>query len=631
MHAAQRTLLFCLFCLAYLAGCDYSDSGSSSGVAEVTSTPTNGEGGGGSTGPGGFSGPAGGTTGTKDTVVVTPSVPGTVSVTAGASQTVSFTLTSSDARPIHGLEITSTTLPADWSGTDGWGCTLVGNGSSCVLNLTYSPTAAESGTVTVNYIFINNAGQQETPGGTITIPYVATTFNNVAAASSPAGQVTAAVGAGGQPVSVNFTTDDGNAATNLSLATDLGALPSGWTSTATAFTCAIVSTGSGCQLPLKFTPTAAATGMLALNYTYSDNSGTARTGSLNVPYSTTTNGTIVATVSPAGQVNAVQKTGNQAVHITFTTDDGKTATNLMLLSDLTTLPSGWTAASNKLTCGSVGGGNGCQLTLNYAPSTLNSGTLSLNYSYLDAGGTYNVGSFNIPYAATTNDNVVGMAAPSGPISAIVGQVSPTAAITFTTDDGRPATALEVTTDLTTLPDGWTSGVSALTCVGVDGGTGCVLPLTFTPSAAANGSLTLGYKYVNNAGQAKTGTVNIPYVATTDNTVDAMVSLNSLGVLTGSTTPISVTFVTDDGNPASALAVTAGLNPLPAGWSGGASTLTCTSVTTGTGCQISLSYAPTLADSGTLTLSFSYTNNSGIAKTGSISVPYVATVPPPPPI
>jgi len=629
MQAAQRTLLLCLFSLAYLSGCDYSDSGSSSGVAVVTdTTPTGGAGGGGgSTGPGGFSGPAGGTTGTKDSVVATPSVPGTVSVTVGASQTVSFTLTSSDGRPIHGLEITSTTLPADWSGTDGYGCTLVGNGSSCVLNLTYSPTVAESGTVTVNYIFINNAGQQETPGGTITIPYVATTFNNVAAASSPAGQVTAPVGTG-QPVSVNFTTDDGNAATNLTLTTDLSALPSGWTSTASALTCAIVTTGSGCQLPLKFAPSAAATGMLALSYTYSDNSGTTRTGTLNVPYSTTTNGTIAATVSPAGQVNAVEKTGSQAVRVTFTTNDGKTATNLMLLSDLTSLPSGWTAAPNKLSCGSVSTGNGCQLTLNYAPTTLNSGTLSLNYSYLDAGGTYNVGSFNVPYAATTNDNVVGMAAPSGQINAIVGQASPTAAVTFTTDDGRPATALAVTTDLTTLPDGWTSSVGSFTCVAVDGGNGCVLPLTFTPTTAANGSLTLAYKYNNNAGQAKTGTVNIPYVATTDNIVNATASVNSLGVLTGSTTPLNVTFVTDDGNPASALTVTAGLNPLPAGWSSGSSTFTCTSVATGTGCQISLSYAPTVADSGTLTLSFGYTNNSGMAKTGSISVPYVATVPPP---
>ncbi len=184
MQSAQRTLLLCIFSLAYLSGCDSSDSGSSSGLSTIdNSQPPGGGGtGGGGTGPGGFSGPAGATTGTKDTVVATPSVPGTVSVTAGASQTVSITFTSSDGRPIHGLEISSTTLPADWSGTDGYGCTLVGNGSSCVLNLTYSPTAAENGTASVNYIFINNAGQQETPGCTVAIPYVATTTNNVVAA-----------------------------------------------------------------------------------------------------------------------------------------------------------------------------------------------------------------------------------------------------------------------------------------------------------------------------------------------------------------------------------------------------------------------------------------------------------------
>jgi hypothetical protein len=633
MQSAQRTYLLCLACLLTLSGCDSTDSGNSSGVYTVGSTTsTSGTGtGGGSTSPGGFSGAAGGgTSGTKDTVVATPSVPGTVSVTAGASQTVTVTFTSSDRLPIHGLAISSTTLPADWSGADGYNCTLVGNGSSCVLNLTYSPAAAENGTVAINYIFINNAGQEQTPGGTVNIPYAATTTNNVVATSSPIGQVTAALGAGGQPVTVNFTTDDGNAATNLALTTDLSSLPAGWTSTASTFTCAIVSSGNGCQLSLHFAPTAAATGIIALSYTYSDSSGTAQTGTLNVPYSTTTDGTVAATLSPAGQVNAVEKTGNQSVTITFNTDDGRTASNLMLLSKLTALPAGWTAASNSLSCGSVSGGNGCQLTLNYAPTTLTSGTLSLNYSYLDAGGTYNVGSFNVPYAATTNDNVVGTAAPSGQVSAIVGEVSPTVAVTFTTDDGRPATALEVTTSLAALPGGWTSSASTFTCSGINAGTTeCVLPLTFTPTVAENGSLALAYKYSNDAGEAKTGTVNIPYVATTNNTVDATASLNILSVLTGTTTPITITFVTDDGNPASALTVT-GLSPLPAGWSSGSSTFTCASITTGTGCQISLSYAPTLADSGSLALGFSYTNNSGIAKTGSIAIQYTASAPPPPP-
>ena len=56
---------------------------------------------------------------------------------------------------------------------------------------------------------------------------------------------------------MNFTTDDGNAATQLTLATDLSALPAGWSSSASSFSCAIVSTGNGCQLLLNFAPTAA--------------------------------------------------------------------------------------------------------------------------------------------------------------------------------------------------------------------------------------------------------------------------------------------------------------------------------------------------------------------------------------
>lgn len=626
MHSAQRALFISLFSLAYLSGCDSSESGTSTGVYTASSSTSTGTSSGtGSSGPAGFSGASGGMSGSKDSVVATPSVPGTLSVTAGARQTVSVTFTSSDGLPIHGLEISGTTLPADWSGTDGYGCTLVGNGSSCVLNLTYSPAAVENGTVLVNYIYINNAGQQETPGGTVTIPYTATTANNVVAASSPIGQVTAALGGGAQPVNVNFTTDDGNAATNLTITTALSSLPAGWRTTSSAFACNLVSSGNGCQLALSFAPTAAASGVLALDYSYTDNSGAARTGTLNIPFSTTSNGTVAASVSPAGQVDAVKASGNQAVTVSFATDDGKTATNLMLLSDLTKLPAGWTAGTSKLACGSVGGGNGCQLTLNYAPTALGSGTLSLNYSYMDAGGTYNVGSFNVPYAATTNDNVVGTAAPTGQISAVATETTPTVAVTFATDDGRPATALNVTTNLASLPDGWVSSTSPFTCSGVNGGTSCVLPLTFAPQAAANGTLMLAYSYNNDAGEAKTGTVSIPYKATTDNTVNGTASPASVNVTAGTNTPVTVTFVSSDGNPASAFSVAAAsLSPLPAGWSTGSSTFSCTTVTAGTGCQLSLSYAPTATDSGALTLSYSYTNNSGIAKTGTVTVPYTAT-------
>ena len=511
--------------------------------------------------------PSGGPGGTKDTVVTTVSIPGTVSVTAGSSQTVTVTFTSSDGRPITGLAISSTTLPAHWSGTENYSCTLVGAGSSCVLNLTYAPAAAESGSLSVTYEYINNAGQPITPGGTVTIPYAATApNNNVLAASAPTGQIVSDPGSGAQAVTVNFTTDDGNAATNLVLMTDLSALPAGWSSRNPGFSCAIVSSGNGCQLLLNYLPTTAATGTLALNYTYSDDSGMARTGVLNLPYSTATNGTVVATAEPMGQVNAVAKTGSQAVTVTFTTGDGKAARNLQMLSDLSALPAGWTSSSSRFTCGGVSTGNGCQLTLSYAPATIARGTLSLNYSYLDAGGTYNVGSFNIAYAATTNDNVVGAAAPSGEIDAIVGSASPSVTVTFATDDGRPATALALTTSLSSLPVGWLSSLTSLTCSGVNGGTSCQLPLTYTPTGADSGTLALAYRYMNDAGQARTGTVNIPYRATTNNNVDATSSPMTLAVTSGTMTPATITFVTDDGNPASDLTITSGLTSLPPGWS-----------------------------------------------------------------
>jgi len=625
MQPIHRIVSLGVAAVILLTACDGGgESGSSSGVSPiVTTAPTGGSGG--AAGPGGLSGaPGGGTSGTKDTVVTTVSVPGTVSVTAGSSQTVSVTFTSSDGRPITGLAISSTTLPSSWSGTENYSCTLVGAGSSCVLNLTYAPAAAASGSLSVTYEYINNAQQPMTPGGTLTIPYVATApNNNVVAASAPTGQIVSAPGSAAQAITVNFNTDDGNAATNLVLTTDLSSLPPGWSSRNPGFSCAIVSTGNGCQLVLNYLPSSTATGTLTLSYTYSDDLAMARTGTLNVPYSSTTNGTVVATATPMGQVNAVAKTGSQAVTVTFTTDDGKAARNLQMLSDLTALPAGWSSSSSQFSCGGVSTGNGCQLTLDYAPATIASGTLSLNYSYLDGGGTYNVGSFNIAYAATTNDNVVGTPTPSGEIDAIVGSTSPAVTVNFATDDGRPATALALETSLNALPGGWLSSLGSLACSGVNGGTTCQLPLTYTPTGADSGTLALAYEYVNDAGQAKTGTVNIPYRATTNNNVDATSSPTTLSVTTGTTTPVTITLVTDDGNPASDLTITSGLTPLPAGWSGGASTFGCPSVRTGTGCQLSLSYAPTAADSGTLTLGYGYTNNSGMMKTGTLAIGYTA--------
>ena len=489
MLLGRNSLLLGVCSLLLLSGCGASSYGTSTGSV------SNQSGGGGNTGgspPIGPPGNGGGPTGSSDLVVATPSA-GAVSVAVGAAQTISITFTSSDGSAISGFGVSGTlaTLPAGWSGPASFTCASVSTGSGCVLNLTYAPSAVASGTLTINYVFVDNAAMPST-GGSVTIAYAATTYDNVLAVASPTGQINGIVGGGNQPVSVNFTTDDGNAATALILTTSLSALPLGWSSTATSFSCAIVSTGSGCQLPLTFTPTAGAGGTLALAFSYTDDSGAARTGALNIPYSTASHNSVVATASPSGEIDAVQKTGSQAVTVTFTTDDGNPASAFYLTSNLTALPAGWSSASKTLSCATVSTGNGCQLQLTYAPAALASGTLTLNYAYTDAAGTAGTGSLNVAYAATSNDNAVATVSPTGQINAVAPTGTQAVSVTFTTDDGRPATALQLTSSLSGLPAGWTSSAPSFSCGGFSTGNGCQLSLTYAPGAAGNGTLPLNY-------------------------------------------------------------------------------------------------------------------------------------------
>jgi hypothetical protein len=621
MQLGQYLLVLGALSLGPLAGCNFdsalstvSGGGTSSAAVTASAGSSNATGHLVATDPAKASG---------NSVIATSSVAGTVAVATGATQTVSVSFTSSDGRAISGFAISDTTLPEGWSGPDNFSCTTVSAGNGCVLNLTYAPAVAGSGALTLNYIFVDSAKVPRTPGGFVTIAYVATTHNNVDATASPTGQINARAGVGNQSVSVNFTSDDGNAATDLVLNTDLSNLPSGWGSTARSFSCAIVSTGSGCQLVLNYEPTEPAAGTLTLSYSYIDDSATARSAAVNIPYSTTAESNVIATVAPTGQINAVEKTGSQPVAVTFNTDDGNPASSLFMTSDLTTLPGGWSSASSNFSCTSINGGNGCQLRLDYAPTALAAGTITLNYSYDSNDGTFKTGSLNVAYAATTNDNGVGTPSPSGQINAVVGLGSQAVSVTFATDDARPATALELTSSLTALPAGWNSTASSFTCSGFGSGSGCQLHLTYAPPAAATGTLTLRYIYKNNAGQARTGSVNIAYRATTDDNVVATPSQSSLAVLTGSSTVVTVTFTTDDGNPASDLSVTSGLTSLPAGWSTSSPGFSCSAISSGAGCQLSLTYAPTSPATGTLTLGYSYTNNSGIVKAGTVTIAYTA--------
>jgi hypothetical protein len=308
--------------------------------------------------------------------VATPST-SNLAVVVGATQTLSITFASSDGLTMTGFGVSGalgSSLPSGWSGPTNFVCASVTTGSGCVLNLTYAPTAVDSGTLTVTYVVVDNAGMASTPVS-LTVAYVATANNNVVASTAPTGQVVGKVGGGAQSVSVDFFTDDGNPATNLSVTSDLTALPAGWSAATPSLACAIVSTGNGCLLTLTFAPATSLSGTLTLNYSYTDDAGESKTGVVTIPYFTTTANDVIATASPLGQITAVEKTGGRSVPITFTTNNGESASKLTVSSSLKSLPAGWSAAASTLSCASVSTGNGCQLTLTYAPTALGSGTL----------------------------------------------------------------------------------------------------------------------------------------------------------------------------------------------------------------------------------------------------------------
>ena len=447
--------------------------------------------------------------------------------------------------------------------------------------------------------------------------------DTIEATPSVAGTVGVVTGSS-QTVSVSFSSSDGEVTRSL-VVNEMSDLPAGW-SGPSSFDCATVSTGSGCVLNLKFAPSVAATGTLNLTYGYIDDAGTAKTGSIAIPYLATSNDNVVATVSPTGQVNAVVGSGSQTVSVAFTTDDGQPATSITVTTTPTTLPAGW-AGPASFSCAKVTTGSGCLLSLSYAPSAAGSGTFTIDYAYKDDAGTAKTGSTNIAYAATTNNNIVGTVAPTGQINAVIGGPSHTVSVTFTTDDGNPATAFTVSTDLSTLPAGWSSTQSSLACESAGSGNGCQLQLTYAPSAAANGTLTLNYGYRDNSGTAKNGSINIDYAATAHNNVTGTASpsgqINAV-VGTGAQA-VSVNFTSDNGL-AAGLALTTALTALPSGWTSSATSFACATVgTSGSTCQLPLTYAPTAAGTGTLVLAYGYTNDAGAAATGTVSIPYASTV------
>ena len=452
---------------------------------------------------------------THDNVVATVTPVGQITVIAGGKQSVTVQFTTDDGAQATSLQLTGlASLPAGWTSSAAtFLCAAVSTGNGCQLPLTFAPPAPGSGTLMLNFTYTDNAGAAQS--GSVDVPYLVTNDNNVIATPDPAGQLAAVVGGRNVAVAIGFTTDDGDAASNLQLTAGLNTLPAGWSGPA-SFTCATVNLGNGCTLNLNYSPTAVASGTIVFSYRYTSAAGSAKTGTVSIPYVATADNNVVATAAPSGQIDSVVGGTGKTVTLTFTTDDGNLARNLLITSDLGNLPSGWSfpGAPNPpaFGCATLATGSGCQLTLLFAPTAVVSGTLQLAFSYNSNAGAAKTGTASLQYSSTSHNRLLATVSPTGQVTAEVNEGTQIATITFTSDDGNPVSNVAITGGLNSLPTDWT-GPASFTCASAASGNACALPLQFQPTSDnSNGIISLDYSYVDNAGGAQTGSVDVPYAS-----------------------------------------------------------------------------------------------------------------------
>lgn len=336
--------------------------------------------------------------------------------------------------------------------------------------------------------------------------------------------------------------------------------------------------------------------------------------------------TTTVTANPVSPVGTVVGTTRHA-RIVFSAPANMPATNLTMPGP-GVLPEGWTATPTALSCSTVSDKNDCALDLAYAPVVATGPqTLSIAYRYTDSAGALRQDAVSLQYSAVPPNAVTGSATPAGSVTALVNGPATTVTVSFATNDGSSATGLTLGTSLAGLPSGWSAAAPALACDTVDGGTGCSVKLQFAPTTAATGTVAINFDYVDSAGKPRSGTVEIPYVASVSSgsVLPLLSQTTASNTAVGFSTSITLTFQTSDGTTATGFSMPVSL---PAAWSAssGGSTFACGTVNTGAACQLTLTYTPTAATAPTsLALNYVFTDSEGRPLTGTVTIPYSAAV------
>ncbi len=437
-------LFACLVMLLGLSGC---------GV-----TSNNGSNGGGGNGSGGN---------TSGNVTVTPGQYAFSSQNVGTtSAAVAFTLTNGESGTVT---ITGIQIGAPFSQTNNCGGS-VASGQSCVISVTYSPTAAGPNAATLT-IADSAANSPQTVAITGTAVAPPSGGGTVGVAPAQVAFANQAIGTSSAPVNVTVTN---NQTVPLGIASIQTAAPFAQTNTCGTS----VAAGQSCVISVTFAPTAAgpSTGTLSIT---DDGPGS--------PQSVALSGTGVApppppsgsvTVTPAQYAFPSQTVGTTSAPASFTVTNGQSAA-LNIASIQVAAPF---AETN--TCGTaLAPGQSCTVAVTFAPAVVgpSSGNLTINDDA--AAGS--------PQTVALSGN--GTAAPGGSVTiAPVQYAFPTqavgsasAAANFTLTNGQ-AVALNIASIAIAAPFSETNNCGAA----LPAGGNCVIAVTYTPTVAGSDSGTL---------------------------------------------------------------------------------------------------------------------------------------------
>jgi len=203
----------------------------------------------------------------------------------GARTSAVLNFTTVDANPATGLQVTTvlSTLPAGWRSNDETlSCAMLGSDSGCQLRLSYEPREAiQNGKLDIAYTYTDSAGKPQS--GTASLAYSADLRDSVIAQVSPPGPLLVKP-LQSQAVTVRFQSGEG--ASRLHISSGWPSAESGWSMDPQWPGCASIARGADCVLTLAYAPHAiAGPAVLALAYAYTDSQGHARSGVVDISYS----------------------------------------------------------------------------------------------------------------------------------------------------------------------------------------------------------------------------------------------------------------------------------------------------------------------------------------------------------